>query len=540
MDWNKLEPSLMDDPLVQSLDMKMEVTPGIQDISIPAPEQTSPLPVSPTATSLPIPVPVSMPQVDVKPLLIQGTAIQTSQGSHQAVPVTTMPIAILSQAASPPKSVDCLSPQQQNNNQQAATVAAPRKLINLPILQPATQQNISLNGATPQGAIFSFPIAPGGQLYGLNLLTPVTVLDNSGATADKLPMKRLTTTAVATAAATQQVVKKSEATRRTSHNAIERRYRSSINDKILELKDLVCNDGTEKVHKAAILKSSIDKIRYLKHANSRLEKENRALKAERRVCPNCHTELAGDLRVLLTQTPPHSSESDSSTPPSPEERSSSSGGSSPIALFAIAAGLFLINPVYHFDDKSTSSAGGAHSRVPRSVGSGTLQHEQVYDYEIWKPRIMAMVINLILFMIIYYISGKLFPKSRGTRASKLYQSGKVSELMKMAKGKSRNSADRKVELLSILSFVNCGGPPRNRFSVWISTMLELSRTLLIPFRRMYKNEEDKDVAEIISKTYVELSRYDPNLVVWCGLKGLWWALRSGVSKTIYFFGLCSL
>uniref|UniRef100_A0A4W5QTQ4 Sterol regulatory element-binding protein 1 n=1 Tax=Hucho hucho TaxID=62062 RepID=A0A4W5QTQ4_9TELE len=65
--------------------------------------------------------------------------------------------------------------------------------------------------------------------------------------------------------------------KRTAHNAIEKRYRSSINDKILELKDLVA--GTEaKLNKSAILKKAIDYIRYLQQSNQKLKKENMALK----------------------------------------------------------------------------------------------------------------------------------------------------------------------------------------------------------------------------------------------------------------------
>lgn len=53
---------------------------------------------------------------------------------------------------------------------------------------------------------------------------------------EKLPINRL-------APSGKPVLVQSRGEKRTAHNAIEKRYRSSINDKIVELKDLVV--GTE-------------------------------------------------------------------------------------------------------------------------------------------------------------------------------------------------------------------------------------------------------------------------------------------------------
>uniref|UniRef100_A0AAQ5Y7B4 Sterol regulatory element-binding protein 1 n=1 Tax=Amphiprion ocellaris TaxID=80972 RepID=A0AAQ5Y7B4_AMPOC len=98
------------------------------------------------------------------------------------------------------------------------------------------------------------------------ILTTVPVMVD----AEKLPINR-----IAISGKPAGLPHKGE--KRTAHNAIEKRYRSSINDKIVELKDLVA--GTEaKLNKSAVLRKAIDYIRYLQQANQKLKQENMALK----------------------------------------------------------------------------------------------------------------------------------------------------------------------------------------------------------------------------------------------------------------------
>ncbi|XP_075686765.1 sterol regulatory element-binding protein 1 isoform X2 [Rhinoderma darwinii] len=87
---------------------------------------------------------------------------------------------------------------------------------------------------------------------------------------DKLPINRLNGNG-------KMAMLNCKGEKRTAHNAIEKRYRSSINDKIIELKDLVV--GTEaKLNKSSILKKTIDYIRYLQQSNVKLKQENMMLK----------------------------------------------------------------------------------------------------------------------------------------------------------------------------------------------------------------------------------------------------------------------
>lgn len=101
-------------------------------------------------------------------------------------------------------------------------------------------------------------------LMGSNILTTVPVMMGGG---DKLPIKQLQTGTTQSGAPSRPcidhggpvtvgpggVVKEGE--RRTTHNIIEKRYRSSINDKIIELRDLVMGHDAKVSHQwhAAIL-----------------------------------------------------------------------------------------------------------------------------------------------------------------------------------------------------------------------------------------------------------------------------------------------
>ncbi|XP_061701242.1 sterol regulatory element-binding protein 1 [Syngnathoides biaculeatus] len=106
--------------------------------------------------------------------------------------------------------------------------------------------------------------------------------------------------------------------KRTAHNAIEKRYRSSINDKIIELKDLVA--GTEaKLNKSAVLRKAIDVIRFLQQSNRKLKQENLALKmaAQKNKCLK-------DLVVAMEVDGPADVKTELPTPPASDVGSPSS------------------------------------------------------------------------------------------------------------------------------------------------------------------------------------------------------------------------
>ncbi|KAL1458994.1 hypothetical protein WDU94_011013 [Cyamophila willieti] len=112
--------------------------------------------------------------------------------------------------------------------------------------------------------------------------------------------------------------------KKKSHNAIERRYRTSINDKIVELKNIIC--GTEaKINKSAILQKAIDYIRFLQRQNTALNQQlmNIKLATEHQSIKGLLTTsgdlIGGEVKEELISdgvgagaiTPPHSDHSSS-------------------------------------------------------------------------------------------------------------------------------------------------------------------------------------------------------------------------------------
>nr|UJU86705.1 sterol regulatory element-binding protein 2 [Mylopharyngodon piceus] len=159
-------------------------------------------------------------------------------------------------------------------------------------------------------------------LMSSNILTTVPMVMGGG---DKLPIKQLSSgtthngggarvsmdQSMAVTAGPGGVVKEGE--RRTTHNIIEKRYRSSINDKILELRDLVMGSDA-KMHKSGVLRKAIDYIKYLQQVNHKLRQENLALKMASQKSKSVCVSDDLDLKPESAFISPPPSDSGSSSP----------------------------------------------------------------------------------------------------------------------------------------------------------------------------------------------------------------------------------
>ncbi|CAN8006418.1 unnamed protein product [Ixodes hexagonus] len=197
--------------------------------------------------------------------------------------------------------------------------------------------------------------------------------------------------------------------KRNAHNAIERRYRSSINDKIIELKNMVVGPEA-KLNKSAVLRKAIDYLRHLQSANGRLKQENVALKLALQRTGVSVGEALLEARAEAGQealTPPSSdlasspdhaldeSSSGLSEPPSPDRAQGSPEQfpertamlhSSRMLLCVFVLALFVLDPVgWLLANRAAPSAaaGAADSRTHLAAGRSILSAAPDTDLRAW-------------------------------------------------------------------------------------------------------------------------------------------------------------
>lgn len=163
--------------------------------------------------------------------------------------------------------------------------------------------------------------------------------------------------------------------KRTAHNAIERRYRSSINDKITELKNIVV--GSEaKLNKSAVLRKAIEFIHHLQSTNNKLKQENLALKMA--LSENDKTKLPLTIPVSDSPniTPPISDCSSSALSPDQSGIGSPSEPGSPIVwasdgsrmlLCVFVLGILAFNPFACLLDNSQIQSSSNSYQTGRSI-----------------------------------------------------------------------------------------------------------------------------------------------------------------------------
>ncbi|KAM3967924.1 LOW QUALITY PROTEIN: sterol regulatory element binding protein [Aphomia sociella] len=278
--------------------------------------------------------------------------------------------------------------------------------------------------------------------------------------------------------------------KRSAHNAIERRYRTSINDRIIELKNMLVGEDA-KLNKSAILRKTIDYIKYLQNQNARLKQENMTLKL------TCQKSGLKEPILEGGYTPPHSDISspypsphalDSDSPSSPEFKMEEKyskvvmgmGDHSRLALCAFMVGLIAFNPFSAFfgSYSSDSTSGDFSTRVDQRhilSDDNTGQSNMSTQFSMWLFN--TFFIYLINFLILggclvkLLVYGDSVPKSQSKEAGLFYKHKRQADNF-LKKGDLENA---KLELHRSLAVcgksVQAGGQGHVKYSALLAAIL---------------------------------------------------------------------
>ncbi|CAG4964691.1 unnamed protein product [Parnassius apollo] len=283
-------------------------------------------------------------------------------------------------------------------------------------------------------------------------------------------------------------VPKVKEVKRSAHNAIERRYRTSINDRIIELKNMLVGEEA-KLNKSAILRKTIEYIKYLQNQNTRLKQENTALKLA------CQKSGVKEPVFDGAITPPHSDISspyqsphplDSDSPSSPdfkvEEKYSKvvigMGDHSRLALCAFMVGLIAFNPfsaffgAFMFESTSTDYSTRIDQRrilsdenfssVGASWGLRIFNTSLIY-------LVNFIILGLCLIKLLVY--GDSVPKSQSKEAGLFYTHKRQAENY-LKKGDLTNARLEFHRSLAVCGkSVQAGGAGHAKYSALAATVL---------------------------------------------------------------------
>nr|XP_040240589.2 sterol regulatory element-binding protein 1 [Anopheles coluzzii] len=254
-------------------------------------------------------------------------------------------------------------------------------------------------------------------------------------------------------------VPKVKEVKRSAHNAIERRYRTSINSCIVELKNIVVGVDA-KLNKSAILRKAIDHIRHLQKQNNQLKQENMTYKmrladqkhslkdllvGQQQQQQHHHPHHMVDDLMIGPITPPRSDESNPSSSPAHSDSSmlgspfpgsgslSSNGGDDllddemlsglggmssnarlTICMFMLA--VLVVNPF-----GSLLSLAGGRPDAPEELGTTRriLAVEEPYFWSRLSSMLLVALVNLMflafcLVRMLVYGDPVLLPRSRAS------------------------------------------------------------------------------------------------------------------------------
>ncbi|KAH9420660.1 Sterol regulatory element-binding protein 2 [Dermatophagoides pteronyssinus] len=206
--------------------------------------------------------------------------------------------------------------------------------------------------------------------------------------------------------------------KRSAHNAIEKRYRSSINDKILELKTIIAGPDA-KLKKAVILRKVIEYIHFLQKRNQLLETEVNALKKQLEIA-GLSSSSSTDINQQLPPMPNFTNNTSFPTSPGSVSSSSSSSlspASSPsgfqkpptppsfyrdpsrLMCFALILTVVTYNPLGSVVEKSSSLVNYESNHVGRTILSFMSDYDTTSNTSFWMKAFNFTIADLFIWLV---------------------------------------------------------------------------------------------------------------------------------------------
>lgn len=208
--------------------------------------------------------------------------------------------------------------------------------------------------------------------------------------------------------------------KRSAHNAIEKRYRSSINDKILELKNLIAGPEA-KLKKAVILRKVIDYIHFLRKRNETLENElenlKNALSAANITITTCQPDQSQQQQQnalfnssYAAPNSPYSSSSSLASSPMSDTKPPTPplmyNNPSRIMCFAFILGIMTFNPIGSFIQKGSSMVNYESNHVGRTI-LGFMNPDEI-DSTIWIKFLNFTIVDILIWLINIIVCYRFF------------------------------------------------------------------------------------------------------------------------------------
>ncbi|CAG8488493.1 3562_t:CDS:2 [Funneliformis caledonium] len=330
----------------------------------------------------------------------------------------------------------------------------------------ATNSMLAFNqGAWNQSAQTVNPSAtsfvPDGMIEFTNI--PLLVARDSSPAA-KLPINRLKST-ISNAQPQQNFQSQpNKQQKKVAHNAIERRYRNNINDRINDLKNVVpalCHlkskdddevsevDGipaATKLNKATILRKATEYINYLKNSNQKLKRENDTLRKLIEALPGGTELYNAYMTEQVANSNEHNEHTGQYTPPTSAESSpSSSHPGSPH------------QQDYDYSTPPTPPTGNTGSRALMALFISFNASDGTLTIDIW----YLIRIFTFLMCLTYIIRPSLF----SSQPRRLRKSNSIITSVLTAKTKDAKALYRSLSSLS-------NGPPSNLLELIIGLISE--------------------------------------------------------------------